>query len=103
MAGSAVFHSQILGEVGDIESKWTMFLTSIVSAAAHSYGCKVSGGCPGGHPLKPVVDNQSKGCHQVLKGGSWATLARRTPETADVSWQPMRAAAWAVAEAKTQA
>ncbi|GAA6103500.1 uncharacterized protein LOC111191873 [Tachysurus ichikawai] len=42
--------NQIPREVGDIESEWTMFSTSIVDAAARSCGRKVSGACRGGNP-----------------------------------------------------
>ena len=41
---------QIPREVGDIESEWTMFSTSIVDAAVRSCGRKVSGACRGGNP-----------------------------------------------------
>ncbi|KAK3524817.1 hypothetical protein QTP86_007595 [Hemibagrus guttatus] len=42
--------NQILREVGDIESEWTMFSTSIVDAAIRSCGRKVSGAGRGGNP-----------------------------------------------------
>ncbi|KAK3534007.1 hypothetical protein QTP86_000514 [Hemibagrus guttatus] len=42
--------NQIPREVGDIESEWTMFSSSIVDAAIRSCGCKVSGAGPGGNP-----------------------------------------------------
>ncbi|KAK3508312.1 hypothetical protein QTP70_020020, partial [Hemibagrus guttatus] len=42
--------NQIPREVGDIESKWTMFSTSIVDAAIRSCGRKVSGAGRGGNP-----------------------------------------------------
>ncbi|GAA6079479.1 uncharacterized protein LOC115409932, partial [Tachysurus ichikawai] len=42
--------NQIPREVGDIESEWTMFSTSIVDAAARSCGRKASGACRGGNP-----------------------------------------------------
>ncbi|KAK3540800.1 hypothetical protein QTP86_001980 [Hemibagrus guttatus] len=42
--------NQIPREVGDIESEWTMFSSSIVNAAIRSCGHKVSGACHGGKP-----------------------------------------------------
>ncbi|KAK3522927.1 hypothetical protein QTP86_009721 [Hemibagrus guttatus] len=42
--------NQILREVGDIESEWTMFSSSIVDAATRSCGRKVSGAGRGGNP-----------------------------------------------------
>ncbi|KAK3541274.1 hypothetical protein QTP86_019411 [Hemibagrus guttatus] len=42
--------NQILRELGDIESEWTMFSSSIVDAAIQSCGHKVSGASRGGNP-----------------------------------------------------
>ncbi|KAK3512370.1 hypothetical protein QTP70_007360 [Hemibagrus guttatus] len=42
--------NQIPREVGDIESEWTMFSSSIVDAAIRSCGRKVSDAGPGGNP-----------------------------------------------------
>ncbi|KAK3543988.1 hypothetical protein QTP70_032751, partial [Hemibagrus guttatus] len=42
--------NQIPREVGDIESEWTMFSSSIVDAAIRSCGRKVSGAGRGGNP-----------------------------------------------------
>ncbi|KAK3543164.1 hypothetical protein QTP70_012267 [Hemibagrus guttatus] len=42
--------NQIPREVGDIESEWTMFSSSIVDAAIRSCGRKVSGASCGGNP-----------------------------------------------------
>ncbi|KAK3550921.1 hypothetical protein QTP70_008731 [Hemibagrus guttatus] len=42
--------NQIPREVGDIESEWTMFSSSIVEAAIRSCGGKVSGAGRGGNP-----------------------------------------------------
>ncbi|KAK3566415.1 hypothetical protein QTP86_032265, partial [Hemibagrus guttatus] len=42
--------NQIPREVGDIESEWTMFSSSIVDAAIQSCGRKVSGAGHGGNP-----------------------------------------------------
>ncbi|TWW73383.1 hypothetical protein D4764_15G0007770 [Takifugu flavidus] len=39
----------VLGEVGDIESEWTMFRASIVEAADRCCGRKVVGACRGGN------------------------------------------------------
>ena len=94
--------SRIPGEVGDIESEWTMFSASIVDAAARSCGRRVSGACRGGNPRTrwwtPVVRDavkQKKECYLSL-------LAGGTPEAADRYRLAKRAAARAVAEAKTR-
>ncbi|KAK3518676.1 hypothetical protein QTP70_007169 [Hemibagrus guttatus] len=42
--------NQIPREVGDIESEWTMFSSSIVDAAIRSCGRKISGASRSGHP-----------------------------------------------------
>ncbi|KAK2823344.1 hypothetical protein Q7C36_019944 [Tachysurus vachellii] len=61
--------NQIPREVGDIESEWTMFSTSIVDAAARSCGRKVSGACLSWQQSpNPVVDTGSKGCRQAEEG-----------------------------------
>ena len=43
-------YNNIQMEVGDIESEWTMFHTSITERADQSCGCKVVGVCCGGSP-----------------------------------------------------
>ncbi|KAK3529134.1 hypothetical protein QTP70_016563 [Hemibagrus guttatus] len=58
--------NQIPREVGDIESEWTMFSTSIVDAAIRSCGCKVSGARR--QSPNTVVDTGSKGCRQAEEG-----------------------------------
>ncbi|KAK3510372.1 hypothetical protein QTP70_005671 [Hemibagrus guttatus] len=69
--------NQIPREVGDIESEWTMFSSSIVDAAIRSCGCK-------------------------LKKESYrAWLARGTPEAAEAYRQAKRTTAVVVSEAKT--
>ena len=89
--------------MGDIESEWAMFRTSIVEAADRSCGCQVVGACCGGNPRTcwwtPVVREAVK-----LKKESYrALLASGTPEAADGYRQAKRVAASAVAEAKTRA
>ncbi|KAK3514902.1 hypothetical protein QTP70_034587, partial [Hemibagrus guttatus] len=70
--------NQIPREVGDIESEWTMFSSSIVDAAIWSCGCK-------------------------LKKESYrAWLARGTPEAAEAYWQAKQTTALVVLEAKTR-
>ncbi|KAK3564144.1 hypothetical protein QTP86_008500 [Hemibagrus guttatus] len=65
-------------EVGDIESEWTMFSSSIVDAAIRS-------------------------CGRKLKKESYrAWLARRTPEAAEAYRQAKRTTAVVVSEAKTR-
>ncbi|KAK3538143.1 hypothetical protein QTP70_032395 [Hemibagrus guttatus] len=70
--------NQIPREVGDIESEWTMFSTSIVDAAIRS-------------------------CGRKLKKESYrAWLARGTPEAAEAYRQAKRTTAQVVSEAKTR-
>ncbi|KAK3555302.1 hypothetical protein QTP86_014896, partial [Hemibagrus guttatus] len=70
--------NQIPREVGDIESEWTMFSTSIVDAAIRS-------------------------CGRKLKKESYrAWLARGTPEAAEAYRQAKRTTAAVVSEAKTR-
>ncbi|KAK3543021.1 hypothetical protein QTP70_008704 [Hemibagrus guttatus] len=81
--------NQIPREVGDIESEWTMFSSSIVDATIRSCGRKVSGAGRGGNPRT-----------------QWWTLevrdAVKLKEAAEVYQQAKQAAAWVVSEAKTQ-
>lgn len=46
-----VFNSQIPGQVGHIESEWTMISASIVNVAVRSCGSKISGASQGGIQL----------------------------------------------------
>ncbi|KAK3571523.1 hypothetical protein QTP86_012904 [Hemibagrus guttatus] len=70
--------NQIPREVGDIESEWTMFSSSIVDAAIWS-------------------------CGRKLKKESYSVwLARGTPEAAEAYRQAKRTAARVVSEAKTR-
>lgn len=48
-------------EAGDIESKWTLFSTSIAEAVARSCGCKVVGPCHGDF-------GQTSGVLEILSG-----------------------------------
>uniref|UniRef100_A0A3B3HQU3 Reverse transcriptase domain-containing protein n=1 Tax=Oryzias latipes TaxID=8090 RepID=A0A3B3HQU3_ORYLA len=92
---------QVPGEVGDIESEWTMFSTSIVSAAARSCGRKVSGACRGGNPRTRWWTPEVRDAVKLKKESYQAWLACGTPEAADRYRQSKRAAAQTVAEAKT--
>ncbi|KAK3552109.1 hypothetical protein QTP86_000648 [Hemibagrus guttatus] len=74
--------NQIPREVGDIESEWTMFSSSIVYAAIQSCGHKVSGADHGGNPSpQPAKESlfQSTGEESMTgAGGNWATVGRRS-------------------------
>ncbi|KAK7925178.1 hypothetical protein WMY93_007488 [Mugilogobius chulae] len=94
--------SQLPGETGDIESEWTMFSASIVNAAAHSCGHKVSGACPGGNPRTRWWTQEVRDAVRLKKECYKALLACSTPEAVDRYLQAKRTAARAVAEAKTQ-
>ncbi len=90
-------------EVGDIESEWTMFSSSIVDAASRSCGCKVSGACRGGNPRTRWWTPEVRDAVKLKKESYRAWLACRTPEAADGYRQAKRSAARVVVEAKTRA
>ncbi|GAA6106566.1 receptor-type tyrosine-protein phosphatase F-like, partial [Tachysurus ichikawai] len=94
--------NQIPREVGDIESEWTMFSTSIVNAAARSCGRKVSGACCGGNPRTRWWTPEVRDAVKLKKESYRAWLARGTPEAADRYQRAKRASARVVAEAKTR-
>ncbi|GAA6083977.1 receptor-type tyrosine-protein phosphatase F-like, partial [Tachysurus ichikawai] len=90
--------NQIPREVGDIESEWTMFSTSIVNAAARSCGDKVSGACRGGNPRTRWWTPEVRDAVKLKKESYRAWLAQGTPEAADRYRRDKRV----VAEAKTR-
>uniref|UniRef100_A0A8C6WSG0 Endonuclease/exonuclease/phosphatase domain-containing protein n=2 Tax=Neogobius melanostomus TaxID=47308 RepID=A0A8C6WSG0_9GOBI len=94
--------NQIPREVGDMESEWTMFSSSIVDAAARSCGRKVSGACRGGNPRTRWWRPEVKDAVKLKKESYLALLACGTPEAAERYRQAKRAAARAVTEAKTR-
>ncbi|GAA6099377.1 receptor-type tyrosine-protein phosphatase F-like, partial [Tachysurus ichikawai] len=94
--------NQIPREVGDIESEWTMFSTSIVNAAARSCGRKVSGACRGSNPRTRWWTPEVRDAVKLKKESYRAWLARGTPEAADRYRRDKRASAPVVAEAKTR-
>ncbi|GAA6085164.1 receptor-type tyrosine-protein phosphatase F-like, partial [Tachysurus ichikawai] len=94
--------NQIPREVGDIESEWTMFSTSIVDAAARSCGRKVSGACRGGNPRTRWWTPEVRDAVKLKKESYRAWLARGTPEAADRYQRAKRASARVVTEAKTR-
>ncbi|KAK3540900.1 hypothetical protein QTP86_004165 [Hemibagrus guttatus] len=94
--------NQILREVGDIESEWTMFSTSIVDAAIRSCGRKVSGAGRGGNPRTQWWTLEVKDAVKLKKESYRAWLARGTPEAAEAYRQAKRTTAVVVSEAKTR-
>ncbi len=90
-------------EVGDIESEWTMFSSSIVDAASRSCGRKVSGACRGGNPRTRWWTPEVRDAVKLKKESYRAWLACGTPEAADGYRQAKRSAARVVVEAKTRA
>ena len=93
---------QIPREAGDIKwSKMTMFSTSNVDAAVWSCGHKVSGAGRGGNPRTRWWTLEMRDAIKLKKESYRAWLARGTPEAAHGYRQAKRAAAQAVAEAKT--
>ncbi|KAK3557195.1 hypothetical protein QTP70_024676 [Hemibagrus guttatus] len=68
--------NQILREVGDIESEWTMFSTSIVDTAIRSCGGKVSGAGHGGNPQTQWWTLEVRDAVKLKKESYQAWLAR---------------------------
>ncbi|KAK3521491.1 hypothetical protein QTP70_007429 [Hemibagrus guttatus] len=93
--------NQILREVGDIESEWTMF-SSIVDAAIQSCGRKVSGAGRGGNPQTQWWTLEVRDIVKLKKESYRAWLARGTTEAAEAYWQAKRTTAVVVSEAKTR-
>ncbi|KAK3553734.1 hypothetical protein QTP70_007597 [Hemibagrus guttatus] len=94
--------NQIPREVGDIESEWTMFSTSIVDAAIRSCGRKVSGAGRGGNPRTQWWSLEVRDAVKLKKESYRAWLARGTPEAAEAYRQAKRTTAVVVSEAKTR-
>ncbi|KAM8748485.1 uncharacterized protein AB9X84_013627 [Acanthopagrus schlegelii] len=88
-------------EAGDIESEWNMFSTSTVRAAVRSCGRKVSGACRSVNP-RTRWTLEVRDAVKLKKESYRAWLTRGTLEAADGYRQAKRAAARAVAEAKTR-
>ncbi|KAK3544410.1 hypothetical protein QTP86_010798 [Hemibagrus guttatus] len=95
-------HLVIPREVGDIESEWTMFSSSIVDAAIRSCGRKVSGAGRGGNPRTMWWTLEVRDAVKLKKESYRAWLARGTPEAAEAYRQAKRTTAMVVSEAKTQ-
>ncbi|KAK3549912.1 hypothetical protein QTP86_015528 [Hemibagrus guttatus] len=79
--------NQIPREVGDIESEWTMFSSSIVDAAIRSCGRKVSGAGCGGNPRTQWWTLEVRDAVKLKKESYQAWLARGTPEAAEACRQ----------------
>ncbi|KAK3524458.1 hypothetical protein QTP70_029309 [Hemibagrus guttatus] len=94
--------NQIPREVGDIESEWPMFSSSIVDAAIRSCGRKVSGAGRGGNPQKQWWTLEVRDAVKLKKESYRAWLARGTPEAAEAYRQAKRTTAVVVSEAKTR-
>ncbi|KAK3538555.1 hypothetical protein QTP86_006718 [Hemibagrus guttatus] len=106
---SGVFNShlresfnQIPREVGDIESEWTMFSSSIVDTAIRSCGRKDSGAGRGGNPPTLWWTLEVRDAVKLKKESYRAWLARGTLEAAEAYRQAKRTAAGVVSEAKTR-
>ncbi|KAK3529470.1 hypothetical protein QTP70_031162 [Hemibagrus guttatus] len=85
--------NQIPREVGDIESEWTKFSTSIVDAAIRSCGHKVSGAGHSGNPQTQWWTLGVRDAIKLKKESYRAWLARGTPEAAEAYQQAKRTAA----------
>ncbi|KAK3509856.1 hypothetical protein QTP70_015863 [Hemibagrus guttatus] len=94
--------NQIPREVGDIESEWTMFSTSIVDTAIRSCGRKVSGAGRGGNPRTQWWTLEVRDAVKLKKESYRAWLARRTPEAGEAYRRAKRTTAVVVSEAKTR-
>ncbi|KAK3513103.1 hypothetical protein QTP70_001397 [Hemibagrus guttatus] len=93
---------QIPREVGDIESEWTMFSTSIVDAAIRSCGRKVSGAGCSGNPRTQWWTLEVRDAVKLKKESYRAWLTWGTPEAAEAYRQAKRTTAVVVTEAKTR-
>ncbi|KAK3559185.1 hypothetical protein QTP86_005078 [Hemibagrus guttatus] len=94
--------NQIPREVGDIESEWTMFSTSIADAAIRSCGRKVSGARHGGNPRTQWWSLEVRDAVKLKKESYRAWLARGTLEAAEAYRQAKQTTAVVVSEAKTR-
>ncbi|KAK3522624.1 hypothetical protein QTP86_028195 [Hemibagrus guttatus] len=94
--------NQISREVGDIESEWTMFSSSIVDAAIRSCGRKVSGAGRGGNPRTQWWTLEVRDAVKLKKESYRAWLAQGTPEAAEAYRQAKRTTAMVVSEEKTR-
>ncbi|KAK3508031.1 hypothetical protein QTP70_010636 [Hemibagrus guttatus] len=94
--------NQIPREVGDIESEWTMFSSSIVDAAIRSCGRKVSGAGRSGNPRTQWWTLEVRDAVKLKKESYRAWLARGTPEAAEAYQQAKQTTAVVVSEAKTR-
>ncbi|KAK3526236.1 hypothetical protein QTP70_018714 [Hemibagrus guttatus] len=92
--------NQIPREVGDIESEWTMFSTSIVDAAIQSCGRKVSGAGRGGNPRTQWWTLEVRDAVKLKKESYRAWLARGTPEAAEAYRQDKRTTAVVISKQK---
>ncbi|KAK3574423.1 hypothetical protein QTP86_006591 [Hemibagrus guttatus] len=90
--------NQIPREVGDIESEWTMFSSSIVDAAIRSCGRKVSGAGRGGNPQTQWWTLEVRDAVKLKKESYRAWLARGTPEAAEAYRQAKRTTALVVSD-----
>ncbi|KAK3532843.1 hypothetical protein QTP70_000267 [Hemibagrus guttatus] len=94
--------NQIPREVGDIESEWTMFSSSIVDAAIRSCGRMVSGAGRGSNPQTQWWALEVRDAVKLKKDSYRAWLARGTPEAAEAYRQAKQTTAVVVSEAKTR-
>ncbi|KAK3518049.1 hypothetical protein QTP70_033271 [Hemibagrus guttatus] len=94
--------NQIPREVGDIESEWAMFYSSIVDAAIQSCGRKVSGAGRGGNPRTQWWTLEVRESVKLKKESYRAWLARGTPEAAEAYQQAKQTTALVISEAKTR-
>ncbi|KAK3543983.1 hypothetical protein QTP70_032745, partial [Hemibagrus guttatus] len=94
--------NQIPRKVGDIESEWTMFSSSIVDAAIRSCGRKVTGAGRGGNPRTQWWTLEVRDAVKLKKESYRAWLARGTLEAAEAYRQAKRTTAAVVSEAKTR-
>ncbi|KAK3560274.1 hypothetical protein QTP86_004203 [Hemibagrus guttatus] len=94
--------NQIPREVGDIESEWTMFSSSIVDAVIRSCSRKVSGAGRSGNPRTQWWTLEVRDAVKLKKESYRAWLARGTPEAAEAYQQAKRTTAMVVSEAKTR-
>ncbi|KAK3535158.1 hypothetical protein QTP70_004812 [Hemibagrus guttatus] len=79
--------NQIQREVGNIESEWTMFSSSIVDAAIQRYGHKVSGAGHGGNPQTQWWTLEVRDAIKLKEESYRGWLAQGTLEAAEAYQQ----------------
>ncbi|TWW67411.1 hypothetical protein D4764_02G0004520 [Takifugu flavidus] len=73
----------LVGAVGDIESEWAMFHSTIVEVDVTSCGCKATGAGRGGNPRTRLWTPEVRGAVRLKKEAYRSWLVCGSPEAAD--------------------